>query len=368
MRCEAKTKSGTRCKNSANGRARFCGIHMNSFDHNGLRSEYDRLHPVAQRLSDSLRQQIEALIAKHGLSLGVPIESRVKTWDSLADKLERKQIAPESVLELDDLIGIRVILLFQRDLDTMHGLLSNELKVLSHENTADRLQEAQFGYQSVHYSVALPDGWLNVPTMTEFRGLRAELQVRTLAQHIWAAASHKLQYKNEQSVPVQLRRSIHRVSAILETVDLEFERLLADRDQYISTAATTAEAGPLNVDILREVLKNEWPSKNSSKDDTYSVLLFELREFGIQASSDLRKLISDQRDCVMETERAQLRKRLEELGKGEPIAGTSVERIERGVFFTHVGLTRCAMQCEDSVRFGEVRRTLFNFVEDVDEQ
>jgi ppGpp synthetase/RelA/SpoT-type nucleotidyltranferase len=60
-----------------------------------------------------------------------------------------------------------------------------------------------------------------------------ELQLRTLAQHIWAVASHKLQYKREASVPVPIRRSINRVSALLEMVDLEFDRVLLEREQYV---------------------------------------------------------------------------------------------------------------------------------------
>lgn len=58
-------------------------------------------------------------------------------------------------------------------------------------------------------------------------GLKAEVQVRTVTQHVWAAASHVLQYKQEASVPLPVRRSIYRVSALLETVDLEFERVLS---------------------------------------------------------------------------------------------------------------------------------------------
>ena len=80
----------------------------------------------------------------------------------------------------------------------------------------------------------MPDDWLNVPTFREFKGLRAELQIRTLAQQLWAAASHKLQYKRESSVPYPIRRSIHRVAALLETVDLELERVLSERDPHLS--------------------------------------------------------------------------------------------------------------------------------------
>jgi hypothetical protein len=78
----------------------------------------------------------------------------------------------------------------------------------------------------VHFVVEFPEPWFVVPTIGPMRGLRAEIQVRTHAQHIWADASHILQYKKESSVAPKTRRDIHRIAALLETVDLEFEKVL----------------------------------------------------------------------------------------------------------------------------------------------
>ena len=90
---------------------------------------------------------------------------------------------------------------FLTDLDKIDELIRSTFEVMSPEDTADRLGEAQFGYQSLHYTIKVPLIWLEIPTMADFGDIQAEVQVRTLAQHIWAAASHKLQYKNEASVP-----------------------------------------------------------------------------------------------------------------------------------------------------------------------
>ena len=116
------------------------------------------------------------------------------------------------------------------------------------------MTEGQFGYQSWHYVIAFPEKWLSVPSLCDFRGLRAELQLRTIAQHLWAAASHKLQYKAESSVPLPIRRSIHRVSALLETVDLEFDRVLQEREDYLKQAASRQPTKPINVDVLAQIL------------------------------------------------------------------------------------------------------------------
>src|ERR1700690_3888715 len=97
--------------------------------------------------------------------------------------------------------------------------------------------------------------------MAGLANLRAEIQVRTTAQHIWAEASQTLLYKNEKAVPQTLKRAIYRVSALLETVDLEFERVLSDRDDYKAEVAQTALAEEtLDVDTLQQVLGESWPS------------------------------------------------------------------------------------------------------------
>jgi putative GTP pyrophosphokinase len=79
--------------------------------------------------------------------------------------------------------------------------------VLERQDAQLRLAEDQFGYASIHFAVELPASWLRVPSRAGLGGLRAEIQVRTTAQHIWAAASHKLQYKHEESDAVNGSRS-----------------------------------------------------------------------------------------------------------------------------------------------------------------
>ena len=227
IQCKAKTLKGSRCKRRALAGTPFCKSHTKTENKLSLlRSEYESRFPVASRFAEACVKQLITLIEETSIALGVPIESRLKTWNSIAEKIERKQMELVAIQDLDDFVGLRLILLFQRDLEEIHSLLNQNFNIIRFENTFGRLEETQFGYQSVHYIVTMPEQWLGVPTMSDFQGYRAEIQVRTLAQHIWAAASHKLQYKQEKNVPPPLRRSIHRVSAILETVDLEFERLL----------------------------------------------------------------------------------------------------------------------------------------------
>lgn len=164
-------------------------------DIESLGREYQDFSSKAERLRIAISDQLMALISENSLTLGVPIESRLKTWSSVAEKLERKQLKLQSIRELPDLVGVRVILLFSSDVGKAVGLIEQVFEVVSREDTVTRLGDSQFGYQSQHFIVRLPESWLGVPTLSGLGQLTVELQIRTLAQHIWAAASHKLQYK-----------------------------------------------------------------------------------------------------------------------------------------------------------------------------
>ena len=269
------------------------------------------------------------------------MEIRVKKWTSIENKLERKNLEIESILLLRDLVGVRAILLFLTDLDKIDELIRSTFEVTSTEDTADRLGEAQFGYQSLHYTIKVPLIWLEIPTMADFGDIQAEVQVRTLAQHIWAAASHKLQYKNEASVPPPIRRAINRASALLETIDLEFERILEKRREYRDIEIPKGiDATELNVDILESMLRDRFPEANRSDgEENYSELLENLTALSVQTVADFDTILKGKYAATMEEERTQLSIVDPETG----YIGSSEERHRAGVYFTHVGLARVAL-------------------------
>ena len=166
-----------------------------------LHGEYESLRPDAVRLCEALGRELEKKFAGKVLTLGMPLCARVKEWDSIVGKLDRKELSLNSMKELDDFIGIRGVFLFRRDLITAQKLIESTFEVLSEEDTGTRLDESEFGYQSLHFVVKVPRSWLSVPSFEGLDEFRCELQMRTLAQHIWTSASHQLQYKHEESVP-----------------------------------------------------------------------------------------------------------------------------------------------------------------------
>jgi len=305
-----------------------------------LREEYFGVGHIAWRMAYALKEELTKLLEDHSISLAVPVQVRVKEWDSLVTKVVRKSLAPSSVRELTDLVGAKLILLFRRDVETACRLLERAFPGCEQEDTSKRLRDTEFGYRSVHYVVGWPDSWCTVPTRSDFSAWRAEIQVRTVVQHAWAEASHKLQYKREDSAPIAMRRPLANAAALLENVDQAFERVLELRDDYRAQLAPAKDDEPLNVDVLETVLDGCLPPTSKTEGEEYAILLVDLRASGIDTAGKLRRLVSKHFDRVMELAH-EYQEALRQAAKGIPSLVAQAERdIESQSCFTHVGLVR----------------------------
>jgi putative GTP pyrophosphokinase len=316
-----------------------------------LESEYRVIAPIAERFCTELTHQINKILDNEQISLGVPIEYRVKKWESLVSKLDRLSLNISTIKDLNDLAGLRLILLFKRDLSKVCELLAGAFKVIDRYDTQERLKEDQFGYSSIHFILELPESWLAVPTMSQMRGLRVEVQVRTVAQHIWAAASHLLQYKKEESVPLELRRAIYRVSALLETVDLEFERVLEQRDTYRNNLSSPGGDAHLNVDLLEEVLDSSLPKANKGSGEEYSDLLSDLLYFDIDTRRKLEALIEKHLPKALKLNSEAVSNELKELEENPnkypaKYHAYTLRRLYKGGYYYHTGLVRIMLALE----------------------
>ena len=307
-----------------------------------LEKEYYAIQPACNQFSRALARQFENLLDDNRIRLGVPIEHRVKTWDSIIDKSGRKSVTLKRVTDFDDLIGIRLILLFALDVAAVCALIAEKFDVLESEDTGTRLCENEFGYQSYHYVIRLKKEWLAIPSMASFEGYRAEVQVRTLSQHIWAAASHVLQYKVESSVPRSVRRTVFRVSALLETVDLELDRVLTEREEYKRGADIETSKPLSDVDLLEKVLDSILPEQNKKPTESFAGLLIELHGMGVETTGDLRALIKKQHDNILKEDMQWAGKM-----KGrDDLPEYARARVNAGVFFGYMGLVRNALKNE----------------------
>ena len=319
-----------------------------------IENEYKLSVSLCEQFASEMERQIrELLLQDKNISSEFTLQKRVKTLSSIRQEIENKSPGVKSILELEDVIGLRVILVFKREVDTACELIRNAFKIVSEKNAQAKLGEKEFGYSSVHFVVEPPQGWQTMPTFKKAAGMRAEIQVRSGAQHIWASASHILQYKQERDVPPPVRRAISRVAALLETVDLEFERVLDERAVYGSQKKSETATDELNVDLLAKVLDEELPSENMETEERYAELLPELLFFSINTPKKLRELIAKHRKAVEADETKSVDRCRDAVSMGHKPVGSSIERSNKGVYYTHTGLARVALREEVGPRWNE---------------
>lgn len=223
-----------------------------------LRAEYETLYPKYEQFTKDLSSLLERLLTDEGIE-HLPIESRTKDRDSFITKVERpdKLQKYNACDDITDLTGVRVISYLQEDRDKICEMIERNFAVDAVNSVEkDALLDAdQFGYRSTHYVVSYTAERASLPEFHNFQDIKAEIQVRTLLQHTWAAIDWKLRYKNTFEAPKEVRRRLYRISALLELADDEFSGLSGDIDRIRKSYQEKMLDGDLRIDIDNESIE-----------------------------------------------------------------------------------------------------------------
>ena len=130
------------------------------------------------------------------------IKSRIKTPQSIVDKLERRGIEanvsnPEEYIrtierELFDIAGIRVICAFPDDIYKLAEQLISQDDITLIRTKDYILSPKPNGYRSLHLIISVP-----VFFSQQKRDMKVEVQIRTIAMDFWASLEHQIKYKRE---------------------------------------------------------------------------------------------------------------------------------------------------------------------------
>lgn len=161
------------------------------------------------------------------------VPARVKTLVSLARKLDTKKGKYNSFADLTDIVGLRVIVYLENEVDIVAEMVRSEF-IIDEKNSVDKrkLSSNSFGYRSLHYVVSLNKQRIALTENKKFKDLKAEIQIRSILQHAWAEIEHDIGYKGEYEIPEKQKRSFSRIAALLETADLEFVKLKEELNLY----------------------------------------------------------------------------------------------------------------------------------------
>ena len=137
----------------------------------------------------------------------------MKTLASLEEKAQRKGYGEP--LQLSDIVGARVVVLFLSDLPRTDALIRDTFHVVTSEDKIEGAEDpSTFGYMSHHYDAVLNPAHTG-PRYEDLHDLQFEVQARTLLMDAWANVSHYLAYKSNAGIPPELRRDFYALSGFL---------------------------------------------------------------------------------------------------------------------------------------------------------
>lgn len=260
------------------------------------------------------------------------IRHRVKEVASFREKVARKNYR-DPLNEMHDLMGIRIVCLYPSILADVDNTVRAAFDVISFEDKSKGEAPELWRYSSIHYDCHLPESHSG-PRYDGIKGLVFEVQVRTLLQDAWAVVEHKLGYKNEKSIPDELKREFSALAGLFHIADnsfqaiadqvnrseeaakmteMQLDRLYHRFNALVSEPASRQDPATIQTQIaklesrlglgidrskLKALLRSLYSDRAPASDQQYSEYVEELAGAGVVSLTSLRNLLRDGRDSA----------------------------------------------------------------------
>lgn len=287
-----------------------------------LLQQYHDRKPVYQKIDYIVFTKLSSMFSEQGLHINA-MEHRIKTEDSLKGKLELKGSKYDSLSDITDILGLRIITFYNDDVDKIAAIVKSIFEVDWQESIDKRKQHelTSFGYNSLHYICRIPKKLYFDPAMPELNEYRFEIQMRTALEHVWSTIEHDLGYKGGVKIPPEYRRQFSRLSGMLELIDDEFSRLRTNLTDYRRQIKSLVASGHLdevsfNSDSYRSFLKTKPFEKlnqriaASNQAEIFPAPLMPflpvLESFQLSTLADVKQFIDDNSDDAYQLAISQL--------------------------------------------------------------
>ena len=221
------------------------------------------------------------------------ISYRAKDIDSFKDKCYKTKYS-NPMNEIYDMAGIRVTTYTTAEVKKIKAIIESTF-VVDIEHCSDKsetIEVDRFGYLSVHY-IAEFKGDGQGAENNQYKGMKFEIQVRTLLQHAWSEVEHDRNYKFNGVLPKDLKRRFYRLAGILELVDDEFESLANDVEAYKHVVEGEQTSKELEVLLSHKSIASYFSQIYDDDvifDNSDDEVIHYLAGFGITTIGDLDRL------------------------------------------------------------------------------
>jgi len=190
-----------------------------------LNKRYKEYHEKHHKILELMAGRLESLVSH--IKINGVVKGRVKAFHEYYRKLllrNRTKEVKQPFQEITDLLGFRIVAPFIEDMRTIETHIEQQLNIVEIEYKSQTLSPVEFGYDSTHILIQIPDDILET---TEYGdSLVAEIQLRTILQEAWAEVEHELAYKSViDGVDQHIRRKLHALNATLSLADTIFQEI-----------------------------------------------------------------------------------------------------------------------------------------------
>lgn len=196
---------------------------------------YEGYVPYLQKIMKNIQNRLKENLK---LSSQPTYKERIKSFNSYYKKLLRlkptEAIESSSLVCLTDMMGIRIICTFLEDVSDVKDQIKELFDVKEIEIKGSSQSFKEFGYESVHVLIAVPEDCFPTEDFYDADGNKlilpkeavCEIQIRTILQDAWAEVEHELIYKTEFTpFDMPLKRKLASMNASLSLADIIFQEI-----------------------------------------------------------------------------------------------------------------------------------------------
>lgn len=167
-----------------------------------------------EKIMKSLQRETKE---KYGYDMINTVTSRIKTPQSILNKMQRKKYAlnyKNMIDSINDIAGVRVVCPLKSDIKKIKRLLKEipDIDIIEEKDYIRKPKKS--GYSGYHLIMEIPVNYKEHDIL-----VKAELQIRTMAMDFWATVEHKARYKTKNKLSFFDSKKLSLYAKILNLMD-----------------------------------------------------------------------------------------------------------------------------------------------------
>lgn len=249
---------------------------------------------------EQTKTEITSIIQQHLRRIGDKylarvrlVEARIKSFESLTEKIIRKQWPIADVWErIEDLVAFRIVCQNLNDVYQVRDLILLDKRLDLKGTIQDRIANPDTsGYRAIQFNIVYN---LKISDKAKPIAITCEIQIKTMLQDSWASLVHRDIYKEGAHLPKEIETLSKRLSQLLATAD----DIAQDIRDQVSSAAVISQADKKKEknEINRFALSFIFKSKYKKNIPEYLVgqALNKCKEHELYRLDGLGKILSDE--------------------------------------------------------------------------